>query len=292
MCFKILTDKDRPDSTEVFLDTSIHCCKLKGPLFAPRVDRVLGLFAWRATCTYTQVEYGNVVLSSAQYLLRKITQYDSRAKAIDFIANRLPPGYHSGKVVWTFNLLREVYGKNDAECTERAKRKLRSLMRLGVKFVDTLCDHPLEDGVKCYWAKHGFQRTVDGGFEWKPPRCKRNRPRCKIHHFFEQNQHTFREIKDAIDNLPPEACTEQLHGFSQVIHKALEDPETLLDYKTGCKRLADAIIAVESKRYRSLFSQNIRESDLFTAIFKQVFYYLPPDEEKGVQIRLPDATGE
>lgn len=292
MCFKTLPDEDRPYSTEVFLDTSIHCCKLKGPLFVPRVDRVLAIFKWRATCTYTQVEYGNVVLSAAQYLLRKITDYGSLAKAKDFVGNRLPHGLHSGKVTWTFNLLREVYGNNDAECTERAIRKLRSLMRLGVKFVDILCDGPLEDGVACYWARHGFQRTVDGGFEWKPPRCTRSRVRCKVHHFFEQNRDAFRAIKDAIDNLPSEKRTDQLRGFSEVIHEALQDPEMLLDYKTGCKRLADAIIAVESVHYKSLFSQNIKESDLFTRLFEQAFYYLPPDEERGVQIRYPNDAGE
>lgn len=291
MCFKTLTEEDRPYSAEVFLDTSIHCCKLKGPLFAPRVDRVLSLFQWRASCTYAQVECGNVVLSAAQYLLRKITDYDSLAKAQDFVANRLPHGLHSGKVTWTFNLLREVYGKNDAECTEKVKRKLRNLMRLGVRFVDELCDGPLEDGVGCYWARHGFQRAADGGFEWKPPRCERSRPRCKIHRFFEQNEVTFRAIKEAIDNLPSAKRTDQLRGFSQVIHEALSDPEMLLDYKTGCKRLADAIIAVESMHYRSLFSQNIKESDLFTTLFKQAFYYLPPNEKEGIRVRQLDATG-
>lgn len=290
MCFKTFSEGDQAYSAEVFLDTSIHCCKLKGPLFVPRVDQVLSLFQWRASCTYTQVEYGNVVLSAAQYLLRKITDYGSLAKAQDFVGNRLPHGLHGGKVTWTFNLLREVYGTNDAECTEKAKRKLRSLMRLGVRFVDELCDAPLEDGVKCYWARHGFQRTAGGGFGWRAPRCKRSRPRCKIHRFFEQNRDTFRAIKEAIDNLPSTKCTDQLRGFSQVIHEALEDPEMLLDYKTGCKRLADALIVVESMNYKSLFSQNIKESDVFTALFDQAFYYLPPNEEEGVRVRRPGAA--
>jgi len=30
MCFKTLNDDDQAYSAEIFLDTSIHCCKLKG----------------------------------------------------------------------------------------------------------------------------------------------------------------------------------------------------------------------------------------------------------------------
>jgi hypothetical protein len=97
----------------------------------------------------------------------------------------------------------------------------------------------------------------------------------------------FQRIKDAIDALPDERRTGQLAGFSEVIGKATIDPGMLLDYKTGCRRLADAIIAVDSyaSKYGNLFSQNERESGILCDLLGQVFYYLPPNHERGVLIQ-------
>src|SRR5687767_14360855 len=135
MSFENLNDDHQPSSPEIFLDTSIHCSMLKGPLFRDRIDKVLSLFRWKATSSYAKVEFGNVVLAQAEYYLRKLDEFGSLARAKDFIGNVLPHKLHSAKVVWSFNLLNE-YGADDRECTERAVRSLRTLMRLGVKFVE------------------------------------------------------------------------------------------------------------------------------------------------------------
>ena len=55
----------------------------------------------------------------------------------------------------------------------------------------------------------------------------------------------------------------------------------------GCRRLADAIIAVESSGYGCMFSQNVKESEVLTSLLGQVFYYLPPNPEKDVLVQLP-----
>jgi hypothetical protein len=72
-----------------------------------------------------------------------------------------------------------------------------------------------------------------------------------------------------------------------VIGQALDDPGMLLDYRSGCKRLADAIIAVDSKAYKSMFSQNVKESTLLTTVLGQAFYYLPASPDSGVLVQLP-----
>lgn len=50
--------------------------------------------------------------------------------------------------------------------------------------------------------------------------------------------------------------------------------------------LADAIIAVDSLVYKSLFSQNVKESELLTTVLGQAFYYLPANPERGVLVQL------
>ncbi len=192
----------------------------------------------------------------------------------------------------SFNLIRGFADGDDYQATERAKLSLKTMMRLGTDFVDSLCDGPLADGTACYWADRGVEKDGTGNFVWKSPKCKRSQKRCKIDDFFAENRVDFIRIKDAIDATPEEEKSDQLKRFSEVIGKALVDPGMLLDYKPGCKQLADAIIAVDSKDYRSLFSQNERESSLLTRVLNQDFYYLPPNPDKGVlvQVNLPNTS--
>jgi len=259
----------------------------KGPLFRSRIKEVLSRFEWKGTSSYAKVEYGNVVLAQAEYYLRKIGKFGSLAATLDFIGNVLPHNLHKAKVTWSFNLLCVHYGDNDAECTERAQLSLRRLMKLGVAFVEKQCDDPVQDGTACYWARKGVQKKRDGTLVWKSPKCKPANRRCTLDSFFLENRDLFLSIKAAIDELPDEEKSEQLRAFSTVITEATKAPELLLDYATGCRRLADAIIAVDSKGYRSVFSQNIAESQVLTRVLNQFFYYLPASQDNPLQVQAP-----
>lgn len=290
MSFENLPDNHIPQSTEVFLDTSIFCSQLKGSLFRERITRVLGLFSWKSTSSYTKTEYGNVVLSEAEYLLRKIDEFGSLEKVLDFIANVLYHPHHLPKVRWGFNLLAQICGGNDNERTERARLSLQRLMKLGVAFVEEQCDRPIENGTDCYWARVGECKRRDGRLYWKPPKCRRDQKRCRLDEFFAENKKLFIVIKNAIDAMPKDTRSKQLQGFSELIEKAIYDPAVLLDYQTGCRCLADAVIAVDGQNYRSMFSQNSEESELLTGVLKQVFYYLPPNPERGVLVHNHQET--
>lgn len=290
MSFEKWTDAHQPTSAELFLDTSIHCCKHKGPIFQGRIATVLQQFRWLGTSTYAKVEYGNVVLSQAEYFLEKLEAFKSLDKLLDHVANVLPHRLHGQKVLWSFNLLVRHMSQDDADATERARCSLRRLMKLGLGFVTELCDKPPEDGTGCYWAARGIQKRRDGTLVWQTPVCRRNRKRCRLDDFFNENRDLFIKIKTAIDALPTDRRSAQLAGFSDVIAKALDDPQSLLDYRPGCKRLADAIIAVDSRAYGSVFSQNAAESELLTDILGQTFYFLPPAESKGILVKRPNAN--
>lgn len=288
MSLESLPDGHEPEGKEIFLDTSIHCSRLKGSLFTERIDRVLRMFRWVGTSTYTKVEFGNVVLANAEYYLRKLNELGSLDKTLSFIGNVLQHHQHRSKVTWSFNLLLS-YGGDEPQRTERAKASLRRLLKLGTSYVERGCDKPLADGTCCSWARKAVHRGPSGQLIWKTPTCKRTAKVCSLDDFFVQHRGVFGRIKEAIDALPDEKRTSQLASFSEVIGKAAVDPGMLLDYKTGCRRLADAIIAVDSyvSNYKNLFSQNEKESGVLCDLLHQVFYYLPPNPERGVLIQPP-----
>ena len=53
--------------------------------------------------------------------------------------------------------------------------------------------------------------------------------------------------KRMIDGLHADLTTDELKQFSRVIGEALKDSTILLEYKSGCSLLADAIIAVDTQ---------------------------------------------
>jgi len=282
MSFVRLDDGHHPDSPEVFLDTSIHCCFLKGETLRPRLNWLLGLFSWKGASTYSKVEYGNVILAAAQYYLRKLRELESVRRLQEHISHVLPP-HQREKRTWAFSLV-QTLGRTEKDRTRRAEASLRRLLKLGTKAVDARCDSPLADGTSCHWGKTGLRRRRDGDYTWKTPNCRSSNRACNVDGFFVEHRQTFESIKREIDALEADMLTDELRQFSRVIGEALDNPSILLDYDHGCKLLADALIAVDSKGYRSFATQNYKESQVLTKVLGQRCYYLPNNPERGVQI--------
>ena len=122
----------------MFLDTSIHCCFHKGETLGPRLNWLLGLFSWKGSSTYSQVEYGNVILATAQYCLRKLRELKSVAGLLEHINHVLPPQHHKYKT-WAFSLI-QTLGRTEEERMRRTDASLRRLLKFGTSAVAAHCD--------------------------------------------------------------------------------------------------------------------------------------------------------
>jgi hypothetical protein len=116
------------------------------------------------------------------------------------------------------------------------------------------------------------------------PNCQRSSPACSVDRFFDDNRQMFEAILREIRALEPEFVSNQIRQFSDLIEQALKDPTVLLNYRTGCKLLADAIIAVDSKDHRCMATQNYTESAFLTKVFGQTCLYLANNPEHGIQL--------
>lgn len=286
MSYQSLPDDHVPDSVEVFLDSSIPISMRKGPLFRDRIRWLLARFEWKATCSYAKTEYGNVVLSKAVYALRQLKNRGSLDAVRDWAANVLNDAFHGAHRTWILNFFNQQFaGETDAERTEQATLWLSRTIKFGTRFVDAVADSPMKDGTGCYWAKQRA-REHQGTLTWETPSCSRDLPRCRIHEFFVENRDKFMALKKRIDALPIEEKTDQLSNFAEVIGQANDDPECLLDYRSGCRLLADATIAVESAGCQSMFTMNVNESRVLAKELNQDLYLLPanPDNAPGTGI--------
>jgi len=272
------------DKITLFLDTSIPVSQIiKGDDFRKRIDYLLPQFRWLGISSYSQLEYGNRVLDECEYLIGQLREKCSFARTKDWITNGLPQQWRRKQII-TLNLLNKIYGNNDQECMERALYELTDLMEMGTDFVLKCYTgksvDQVRDGTKCYWVSRSLVQKKDG-LHWVRPSCKKEIKRCNIDKFFEDNKGVFLSILSAIDGL--NKPSQELIDFKNIIELVQNDPTVLLDYK-NCKKLADAIIAVDSDGYNNFFSQNIAESQTLCQVMKQVFYYLPPNYEKGIEV--------
>ncbi len=267
---------------KLFSETSILACYYKDKYFKHRVKDILNDFNWKATSYYCLLEFGNVVLSPACYLLGLFNKGKLWGEVISHVNNCLLPA-HKSKKIWTLNLIAHLKG-NEKEQTERAILYLKLLLRTSITNFIKLFDD-VTDEVSCYWIKENIKTLKPGKATWQSPKCTKDNPRCNIADFFTENKDHFISIKDDIDKLASKNITEQLKSFSELIELACAEPEILLDYKKGCRKFADALIAIESftKGYSSFFTQNIYESKVLCKTLEQDLIYLPNNLNKDVE---------
>jgi hypothetical protein len=266
----------------VFLDTSIHMASLKGTREAAKVASTLRQFKWKGTSSYAKVEYGNNILSAVTYFRNKLKELGSFEALRSYVYNRLPAlNRHQIKFKnWFSNLLSKCHEQDDKEATERAGLALASMWINGTGAVADSCDE-VRDGTRCIWAD---QNSSNGEAWRRPSRCNRRGPRCRLPEFFVEKLARFHAIRGVIRELSPERRTQELSNFADTIDAATGNPEILRDY-SECRKLADAIIAVDSDGYLSFFTQNIRESDVLCGVMGQILLYLHQDPSDEVERR-------
>ena len=262
---------------EVFLDTSIFVAELKGNVLKPKIEAAIGRFQLTGSSTYVMLEYARVVLKELKYYVNCLNGGMSLQKLCYRVNNQLPRQYHTKKVAVLFNLVMEHF--EEPEAAERATLAIKERLHVGTDAIRSRCDHVV-NGIKCRWAEQCGA--------WRPPKLCDKPPLCRLPEFFEENKELFIRIRDACRCVSSDK-TGQLRGFATVIDDAVSDSSGLRDPKT-CRKLADAIIAVQSAKFRAFFTQNFSDSRVLCQVLEQLLLELhqsPDDEVEYRDYRLP-----
>lgn len=269
-------------NNNLFSDSSILLSLHKGKEIKSKIVNLFNQVHYKVTASYCIVEYLNMIMDKTEYYIGKIKKFGSIEKAREFINNALAPQKNNDKL-WFFNLLNENYGKNDKECTERAIYSLEFLRLTCLSHIKKYFNIIINE-INCYAYLNNYMVINNVNAIWITPKCNANDIKCNLNHFFKKNIDIFIKIKEAIDKLSIDEKTIELKEFSEVINKALIDSNSICDYKTGCKKLADVIITVESKSILNFFTQNYKESLILCKDLKQVLYVLSNNFEKNIDI--------
>ncbi len=268
-------NKNRLKFPTLFSETSILASRLKGNDIKKKIDAILKDYEWNATSYYCILEFGNLILTTAIYIKKNFDDGWNYQEVINYVVNVLAHQQKTKKT-WTHNILSEIYGRTEKEKNTNAIRKVKNIIGSSITSIEKRFDHIVDD-ISCSVVKDNINNLKRDNPCWKTPSCKQNKKRCKIDEFFENNKATFEKVKSVIDSCEAVIQTEQLKKFSEIIEKASANPKILLDYKEGCKKFADALIAVEShiNKYNTFFTQNIAESKILCKATEQDLIYLP-----------------
>ena len=261
---------------EIFLDTSVFCARLKHDALRGRVEETTGRFSFRGTSSYVLLEYGNVILKEVKYFRNQLRRGMSLGDLQYRIVHEIPQPYNGNKLKWFFGLLQTHFNSPEAE--ERALLHMEEMLVVGTDEVRFLVDD-VRDGIECPW--------IEPSGDWKRPHdCHRRVDRCGIAEFFRENAAVFGKLKAACEQavVDGQDATGQLSRFADLIAQAQDDASVLSDY-SACRQVGDALIAVQSQKYRCFLTQNFHDSRVLCRVLEQLLLELGQKLDEPVRAR-------
>jgi len=251
-----------------FLDTTIHVSRQIGAAHVKqRIEQELPSYGRVGATTFSKVEFKNAVIRDVDFALRKLNEAGSLWSLLKELAN-LPPQARSriNRILLILGNIEKFEGGAGATDDERLTDAVRTHLEnaiLGYWFTleKHLSEmHEVKDGTGCLRAGQAPREISLGKFDLFLQPCKKSGAHCRMASFFLENRHLFVRIRQAVLSLPPadRGDKTELGGFERVIEVCLRDPSELCS-SSNCKKLADAIIAVESEDYSEIYTSNYKD---------------------------------
>jgi hypothetical protein len=271
----------------VFLDTTIqiasvvHCRRTK-----ERIRLKIKSFDCSVTSLVVWQEFKRRLLKDAQYLLNWLNYYGSYNETMRRVT-RLPPQQRRKQMIClgTLQSIFEHAGarKGDAELAERARRYLRTLIRLGRQRFEQNVDLLLTD-CGCACSKQAIvEKTPYRKYEFGPDKCSAVASSCGIGRFLQGKRTELSKIQAAIQALSDVNRTKELSDAGAFISEVV-DGSTDATKADPCMKVGDLLIALESSTMPYFCTMNVKESSVLCPALGQQIVIVPVNPD------APDST--
>jgi len=267
------------DTDSIFLDTSIVIARLvHQPATKKRIRERLSKYDQSVTSLVVKQEFKRRLLKEAQYLLNQLNDKKSFAVVHRHIVDILPPQQARKRNICMEMLSTIFEGAKDPELTERAKRYLRQLLRVGLKDLDRSVDS-LVWQLGCACAGYPVEEKVPyRRYEFGPEKCRRVAARCGVISFFEDHLDAVRDILKTLQSIPAGDKSAELNEAERFIDRAVADPSSICTMDP-CLRVGDLLIALESLSVESFYTMNGKESQHLCRALNQTLIVRPKNPE-------------
>jgi hypothetical protein len=165
-------------------------------------------------------------------------------------------------------------GASDTELTERARRYLRQLLRVGLAdFVNSVNHVVWQSGCACSYYPV-TEVAPYKRYDFGQTKCSRVSERCGIQSFFELRREEAELILTELQNIPVVKKSEEILKIDDFLEAALHD-NGAIPSMDPCLTVGDLLIALESAGIRYFYTLNGKESQHLCRILNQSLIVRP-----------------
>jgi hypothetical protein len=279
---------------QVFLDTSIQIARwVREREMKELITERIKQYDSTATSLVVRQEFKRRLLKEARYLLNQLNHKGSLEKVQRHIVSILPPQQQRKRNI-CLEMLTVLFEKaDDAERTERAKRYLRTLLRVGLTDFDNSVDAVVWDS-NCACAHFPVEEKIPyNRYEFGPDKCSATGSVCGIVEFLKLRQSEMRHVLAHLKQIPEALKSADLQKAETFIEKILENADRAKETEP-CLTVGDLIIALESVGTPVFYTLNSKESQHLCRVLKQTLVVRPknPGHEDVVCLNTDDAWPE
>lgn len=256
-----LEAKDREFRT-VLVDTSLLIEQQKRERHATPVRYALAAYRFQGASSYSKLEFKRAWVQRLGYLhwVCRKPDIESIVDVQDWIERKLTHTGHQRRLHTCLAQLNRFFDLDNNVITEFAALvRLRAHCKHAVLGAAEAMKEMITGEFKgsgCVRAEEPARELPDGALDVSIARCKPSDIQCTIHHLFENQKMVFGAIADHVDS--SDKASGELKTMAKHIRVAQDDPTHLCDDRY-CRKLADAIIAVDGRKMDVFAANNDKE---------------------------------
>lgn len=263
-----MTPQDNDANMAVHLDTSIQMERCKSSPEASRVREYLKLFKVTTSSSYARIEFLRAWIQRLVFLHGVLTDVSNLGEAMKLLESRLKNQQHLRQYKTRLQALFAVMETTKSSDLESRAALVRVRKNLQERIIgwNYWWQHSIThgyDGTKCARATIRPKVRSNGDIDAAIPQCRRTSIHCCIDQFVTRNKSHLDSIANAVKS--DSASSSGLKKIAETIQSCVNDPQMACDDRI-CRRLGDAIIAIDSGGQATLAANNDTEWILLASV--------------------------
>lgn len=255
----------------LFLDTSIQVSR-KGSdkKEIKKIDDILNKYGFICTSSFVRLEFKQSYIQDLA-LMHRISVEEKAFSGIHLRIKKLNAHLgHRRRISNLSDALCQFYANTnsfssednfDKELAEKLVLYLEIIIEDIWDWFESDVTH-VSDDTGCVRSKVPPEKKYTY-FDVRIQKCKSEKIHCKLNKFFEEKKETFKKILDHIESLDDseKKKPDELNNIALTIKEGLKNPDNMCN-SDQCKRLGDALIAVEAIHFDELFTKDVDQSEV------------------------------
>ncbi len=256
---------------ELFLDTSIQISRRSSDEDEiKKITKVLNEYEATCTSSYVRLEFKQSHIQDLIYLHKNLVKEKSITKIFRIIKGLNAHIGHKRKLGNMMEALCAHFAgiksfSSEDNFDEDLAEKVALSLELALENIWEWFEKSvtkISDCTECIRAKEA-PKKLTYVFEARVKSCKPSRMHCKLNSYFKEKEKEFIQIRDYIKGLDDskKKKPDELNGIIEAIETGLKNPDDLCNTPV-CRKLGDALIAVEAMQSKEMFTKDVDQSEV------------------------------